>query len=175
MNSWSRGAKRCSRPGQNGMEHVMYDDDRSLKLRSSLLASVAEQRPAEAARLRKAKLDECELDLQRVLAGPPTWQDEHRAVADVPVTNARHHGQSAPLPTGGYVAVDVNHASPSPPVGVSIGAAGTAGGAVAHDGASPSPLLLQADDPSSFMATGGAIAAVCEHASPLSAGASNAL
>ena len=64
------------------------------------------------------------------------------------VTNARHHGQSAPLPTGGYVPVDVNHASLSAPVGVSIGAAGTAGGAVAHDGASPSPL--QADDPSSF-------------------------
>src|SRR3954453_2725103 len=155
------------------MEHVMYDDDRSLNLRSSLLASVAEQRPAEAARLRKAKLDGSELDLRRVLAGPLTWQDEHRAVADVTVTNARHHGQSAPLPTGGYVPVDVNHASLSAPVGVSIGAAGTAGGAVAHDGASLSPL--QADDPSSVMATGGAIAAVCEHALPLSAGASNAL
>ena len=151
----------------------MNDDDRSLDLRSSLLASVAEQRHVEAARSRKAKLDERELDLQRVLAGPVPWQDEHRALADVTVTNARHHGQSAPLPTGGYVPVDVNHASLSAPVGVSIGAAGTAGGAVAHDGASPSPL--QADDPSSFMTTGGAIAAVCETCVAALCGASNAL
>ena len=109
------------------------------------------------------------MDLQRALAGPLPWPDEHRALADVTVTNARHHGQSAPLPTGGYVPVDVNHASLSAPVGVSIGAAGTAGGAVAHDGASPSPL--QADDLSSFVTTGGATAAVFEHASLLSAGA----
>ena len=125
----------------------MYGDDRSSDLRSSLPdASVAERRPVEAkARSRKAKHDEREQDLQRALAGPVPRPDEHRALADVTVTNARHRGQSAPLPTGGYVPVDVNHASLSAPVGVSIGAAGTAGGAVAHDGASPSPL--QADDP----------------------------
>ena len=133
---------------------------------------MAEQRQAEAGEVAKGQADECELDLQRALAGPVTWQDEHRALADVTVTNARHRGQSAPLPTGGYVPVDVNHASLSAPVGVSIGAAGTAGGAVAHDGASPSPL--QADDLSSFVTTGGATAAVFETASPLSVGASNA-
>ena len=119
----------------------------------------------------KAKPDEREQDLQRALAGPVPRPDEHRALADVTVTNAHHHGQSAPLPTGGYVPVDVNHASLSAPVGVSTGAAGAAGGAVAHDGASLSPL--QADDPSSVMTTGGATAAVFETASLLSAGPSN--
>ena len=138
----------------------MYGDDRSLDLRSSLLSIGGGAAAGRSkARSRKAKLDEREQDLQRVPAGPVPWQDEHRALADVTVTNARHRGQSAPLPTGGYVPVDVNHASLSAAVGVSIGAAGTAGGAVAHDGASPSPL--QADDPSSFMTTGGATAAVC--------------
>ena len=96
--------------------HVMYGDDRSLDLRSSLPdASVAERRQVEAkARSRKAKHDEREQDSHRALAGPVLRPDEHRALADVTVTNAHHRGQSAPLPTGGYVPVDVNHASPSP-------------------------------------------------------------
>ena len=151
----------------------MYGDDRALDFRSSLPdASVAERRQVEAkARSRKAKHDECEQDSHRALAGPVPRPDEHRALADVTVTNAHHRRQSAPLPTGGYVPVDVNHASLSAAVGVSIGAAGTAGGAVTHDGASPSPP--QADDLSSFVTTGGATAAVFETASLLSAGPSS--
>ena len=74
--------------------------------------------------------------------------------------------------TGAYVPVDVNHASLSAAVGVSIGAAATAGGAVAHEGASPWPL--QADDLSSFVSTtGGATAAIVGTASRLSLGAGN--
>ena len=34
----------------------------------------------EAARSRKAKLDEREQDSQRALAGPVPWQDEHHAL-----------------------------------------------------------------------------------------------
>ena len=138
--------QKASAYQRRGAPCHMYGDDRSLDLRSSLPdASVAERRQVEAkARSRKAKHDEREQDSHRALAGPVLRPDEHRALADVTVTNAHHRGQSAPLPTGGYVPVDVNHASLSAPVGVSIGAAGTAGGAVAHDGASPSPL--QADD-----------------------------
>ena len=153
----------------------MYGDDRSLDLRSSLPdASVAERRQVEArARSRKAKHDEREQDLQGALDGPAPWRDEHRALADVTVTNVPHRGQSAPLPTGGYVPVYVNHASLSAPVGVSIGAAGTAGKAVAHDGTSPSPL--QADDLSSFVTTGGATAAVFDTASLRSVAGGNEL
>ena len=152
----------------------MDRDDRSLDLGSSLLdASVADGLPVEAkARARKAKHDEREQHSQLAPAGPGPWRDEHHALADATVTNARHRGHSAHVTTGAYVPVDVNHASLSAAVGVSIGAAATAGGAVAHEGASPSPL--QADDLSSFVSTtGGATAAVVETASLLSVGASN--
>ena len=68
--------------------------------------------------------------------------------------------------------VDVNHASLLLAAGISIGAAATAGGAVAHAGASPSPL--QTDELSSFISTtGGATAAIVETASPLSVGPGN--
>ena len=86
------------------------------------------------ARSRKAKHDERQQHLQRAPAGPGPGRDEHRALADATVTNARYRGQSAHVTTGGYVPVDVNHASLSATVGVSIGAAATAGGAMAHDG-----------------------------------------
>jgi hypothetical protein len=133
----------------------MDRDDRSLDLGSSLLdASVAERLPVEAkARARKAKHDEREQHSQLAPAGPGPGRDEHHALADATVTNARHRGHSAHVTTGAYVPVDVNHASLSAAVGVSIGAAATAGGAVAHEGASPSPL--QADDLSSFVSTTG--------------------
>ena len=152
----------------------MDRDNRSLDLGSSPLdASVADGLPVEAkVRARKAKHDEREQHSQLAPAGPGPWRDEHHALADATVTNARHRGHSAHVTTGAYVPVDVNHASLSAPVGVSIGAAATAGGAVAHEGASPWPL--QADDLSSFVpTTGGATAAVVGTASPLSVGAGN--
>ena len=152
----------------------MDRDDRSLDLGSSQLdASVAERLPVEAkGRSRKAKHDEREQHSQLALPGPGHRRDEHHALAGATVTNPRHHGQSAHVTTGAYVPVDVNQASLSAAVGVSIGAAATAGEAVAHDGASPSPL--QTDDLSSFVSTtGGATAAVFDTASLLSVGAGN--
>ena len=87
--------------------------------------------------------------------GPGPLRHEHRTPADI---------------TGAGVPIDFNHASLIPSVGVNIGAAVTAGGAMAQDGASPSPL--QAENPSSFVSTTeSSTAVIFDTASPLSFGA----
>src|SRR5262249_21272317 len=150
----------------------MDRDARSPNLLSSLVAvSAARRLTVEAgASLRKTKRDEREQHLH--VSGPIPWPHEYHALVNAIPMNASSGGQFARVKTGAYASLDINHASLSAAVGVTIGAATTAGGAVAHGGASPSPL--QADDLSSFVSTtGGATAAVVETASLLSVAAGN--
>jgi hypothetical protein len=139
---------------------IMDRDDRPLDLGPSLLdPSATEGLSVEAkARARKAKHDEREQHSQLAPDGSGPWREEHDALADATVTNAHHRGP-----------IDHDRVSLSTAAGIT---AARAGGAVAHEGASPSPL--QADDLSSFVSTTtGATAAVVETESLLSVGAGN--
>ena len=137
----------------------------------SMLGLEARRLLVEAeAKSRKAKHDERQQQFQLAPAEPGPRLDEYHALTDPTVTNASNSGRYAHATTDAYVAVDVNHASLSAAVGISIGADATAGGVTAHDGVSPPPL--QTDDLSSFMSkTEGATGAVFDTASPRSAGA----
>src|SRR5262249_37368122 len=101
---------------------------------------------------------------------PPSDAAQRRTHADATVTRGLHHdGLTGHATTSAFVPVDLNYGSLSAAAGLSITAAVTAGGAVAHDCPSPSPL--QADDPSSFVsATASATAAVFDTTSRLSVG-----
>src|SRR5262245_19840446 len=98
--------------------------------------------------------------LRRYMIVPPSDAAQRRTLADATVTRGLHHdGLTGHATTSAFVPVDLNYGSLSAAAGLSITAAVTAGGAVAHDCPSPSPL--QADDPSSFVsATASATAAV---------------
>ena len=81
-------------------------------------------------------------------------RDERRTPAESAVANARHYGQSAHVTTRACVPVDVNHASLPVPIGLSNGAATTAGGMVTYDRTLPWP-----HDLSSLVSTMGHAAA----------------
>ena len=98
--------------------------------------------------------------------------DERRTLANSTLANPRHHVQFAHVTTSACAPVDVNHAPPPAPVGLSIRAATTAGAMVMYDRTLPWPL--QSDGLSSLVSTmGGAAAAVSDPVSLLSVKAGN--
>ena len=99
-------------------------------------------------------------------------RDERRTLAELTLANARHHVQVAHVTTSACAPVDVNHASPPAPVGLSIRAATTAGGMVMYDRTLPWPL--QSENLSSLVSTmGDSAAAVSDPVSLLSVKAGN--
>src|SRR5207248_2869917 len=103
----------------------------SPNLLSSLVAvSAARQPTVEAgASFRKTKGDDREQHLH--VAGPIPWPHEYPALVNAIPMNASTGGQLARVKTGAYACLDIDYASMSAAVGVTIGAATTAGGAVA--------------------------------------------
>src|SRR5215813_1785637 len=105
----------------------MDHDARSPNLLSSLVAvSAARRLTVEAGASLRKKRDEREQHLH--VAGPIPWPHEYHALVNAIPMNASTGGQFARVKTGAYACLDINYASLSAAVGVTIGAAATAGG-----------------------------------------------